>query len=71
MTGYFGSADLTEISSAQLRMQLLKVADGDPGLADGLRAAMWQEYCTANRPFGPSEEGMLIWLAHERRGHWQ
>lgn len=71
ITGDLGSRDIAEVSSEQLRMQLLKAAGGDPALADGLRTAGWQEYCAADRPLGPSEKGMLLWLVHGRRGHRQ
>lgn len=70
-TGHFSGETVANLNAAQLKVRLLRVAGGDPMLAGQLRAAIWQEYCAADRPFGPSEEGMLLWLAHGRRGRQQ
>lgn len=61
----------TETSSMQLHLLLLQVAGGNPAVAERLREVVWQEYCDAGRPFGPSEKAMLSWLAHERQGRRQ
>ncbi len=57
--------------AAQVRLRFLRIAGGNAELARQLRGVAWQEYCAADRPFGASEEGMLLWLAYEQHGHPQ
>ena len=51
-------------SPTDLRLSVIRAADGDPALADALRRILWDDYCAAGRPYGPDEEGLWMWCAH-------
>ena len=55
----------TSTDSRDVRLKVVQVAGGDPHFAEALRGMMWQEYCEAGQPFGPSEEGMFLWMEHQ------
>ena len=46
------------------RLRVLQVADGDPAVADALRAMMWDAYVGAGHPFGPDEDAMWTWWSY-------
>ena len=49
-----------------LRLKLLQIAGGDAAFEAKLREMIWQEYCDAEWPYGPTEEGMFLWLEHQQ-----
>ncbi len=49
----------------EVRQKIIEVASGDPHLAEALRGMLWNEYCDAGQPFGPSEEAMFRWAAQQ------
>ena len=49
-----------------LRLQLIQVAGGDPAFEARLREMIWHAYCEADRPYGPTEDGMFAWLAQQK-----
>ena len=51
-------------SLPDLRLHVLQTADGDAMLADALRQMMWDDYCRAGRPLGPTEEAMWTWWTY-------
>lgn len=55
---------VTAPSPTDLRLSLLRAADGDAHLAEALRQMMWDDYCRAGQPFGPDEEAMWAWWAY-------
>ena len=46
-----------------VRLHLLRAADGDPHFAATLRGMLWQDYCDAGQPLGPSEDALFRWVA--------
>ena len=61
------SSDITgtDASSSDVRLKVIRVAGGDLQFAETLRGMIWQEYCEAGQPFGPSEEAMFLWMEHQ------
>lgn len=51
--------------AGDMRLKVVEAAGGDPHFAEALRGMIWQEYCKAGQPFGPSEEGMFRWLERQ------
>ena len=49
-----------------IRLQLIQVAGGDPAFEAKLREMIWHAYCEADRPFGPTEDGMFVWLEQQQ-----
>ncbi len=49
-----------------IRLKLIQIADGDLAFEAKLREMIWHSYCEADRPFGPTEEGMFTWLEQEQ-----
>ena len=52
----------TNVDAHDVRLKVVEVAGGDPHFAEALSGMIWQEYCEAGQPFGPSEEGMFLWM---------
>ncbi len=50
-----------------IRLHLIQVASGDPAFEAKLREMIWHAYCEADRPFGPTEDGMFVWLAQQKQ----
>ncbi len=49
-----------------IRLQLIQIAGGDPAYEAKLREMIWQAYCEADRPYGPTEDDMFAWLEDEQ-----
>lgn len=47
---------------SDMRLKVVEVAGGDLRFAEALRGMIWQEYCEAGQPYGPSEEAMFRWM---------
>ena len=52
--------------SEDIRLHLIQVAGGDPAFEAKLREMIWHAYCEADRPFGPTEDGMFVWLEQQQ-----
>ena len=48
-----------------MQLRIIEVAGGDLAFAEMLRGMIWQEYCDAEHPFGPTEEGMFLWYERQ------
>lgn len=55
----------TRVERTELRLKIIQAAGGNTAFAKQLRGIIWQRYCQAGQPFGPSERGMMDWLARE------
>ena len=49
---------------ASLRLRVLRASGGDARQAEALQGRMWDAYCDAGRPLGPSEAAMWTWWAY-------
>ena len=49
-----------------LSLRLIQLAGGDPAYEASLRQMIWHAYCDAGRPMGPTEAGMMDWLAQQQ-----
>ena len=49
-----------------IRLKLIQIVDGDLAFEAKLREMIWHSYGEADRPFGPTEEGMFMWLEHQQ-----
>ncbi|MFQ5568723.1 MAG: hypothetical protein ACE5G0_03550 [Rhodothermales bacterium] len=54
-------------SSENIRLKFIQIAGGDAAFGEKLLEMAWQSYCEADRPFGPTEEGMFLWLEHQQQ----
>ena len=63
----FGGIRPAAPRNTDLRIRLIRLAGGDPAYEATLRAMIWQAYCGADQPFGPTEDGMFTWF--EQQGH--
>ncbi len=52
----------TNVDAGDVGLKVIETSGGDPHFAEALRGMIWQEYCEAGQPFGPSEEGMFLWV---------
>lgn len=55
----------TNVDAGEVGLKVIEVAGGDPHFAEALRGMIWQEYGEAGQPFGPSEEGIFLWMRHQ------
>ena len=55
----------TNVKAGDVGLKIIEMAGGDPHFAEALRGMIWQEYCEAGQPFGPSEEGMFLWMERQ------
>lgn len=62
-----GNEARASLSHAELRLKIMQAAGGNSAFARKLREVIWQRYCRAGQPFGPSERGMMDWLVREVR----
>ena len=54
-------------SGENIRLKFVQIAGGDAAFGAKLREIAWHSYCEADRPFGPTEEGMFLWLEHQQQ----
>ena len=55
----------TNVDAGDVGLKVIEAAGGDPHFAEALRGMIWQEYCEVGQPFGPSEEGMFLWMGRQ------
>lgn len=53
--------------SRDMATRVIQVAGGDAPFADMMRQMIWESYCDAGQPFGATEDGMYIWIAHQQQ----
>lgn len=65
-SGWLSKAVPTPSHKANIRLQLIQIADGDVAFEAKMREMIWHAYCEADRPCGPSEEDMFTWLEQQQ-----